>query len=74
MPVTTTGVAVRRISGTTVGITQIKDECIVMESELASACSSVRVHSTPPAVKERYDRWTQSLSLNELHGNLETWP
>lgn len=58
MHVTTTGVAVHRISGTTVGITQIKDECIVMKSELASMCSSVTVRITPPAMKECYGRWS----------------
>ena len=31
MHVTTTGVAIHPINGITVGITQIKDECLMME-------------------------------------------
>jgi len=44
---------------------------VVMEPEPASAHNNPTPHISP-ALKDCYDRWSQSHRLNELHGNFRT--
>jgi len=42
----------------TVRIIQIKEQLIMMEPELVSACNNPTPYIIPPALKDCYDKWS----------------